>query len=151
MSSDSYINLNRVVVGGLLIAILIGCGGGGSGGAQSSDTVKFRAMQNVYQQFLTEHNGQPPKDEKQFRDFVGTKGDQLQAAGLTADEVFVSPRNGAPLRWIYGAASAAGQPGGSGNFGYEAEPVDGMRLVISNRGSTLMDETQFRQAVPNAP
>lgn len=149
MRSDLDMGFRCVLVKGLLLATLIGCGGSRTGNVQTSDSAKIRAMQSLYQQFITQHN-QRPRDEQEFRDFLNKKQDQLQQAGLSVDQVFVSPRGSVPLRWNYGANPAGGQRGTS-YFAYEAEPVDGYRLVIAARGSTLMDETQFRQAVPNAP
>jgi hypothetical protein len=149
MNSVSLSLLHRVLVVGLLLAILNGCGGSQPAGGQSSDTAKLRAMQSLYQQFMSQHNEQPPRDEQEFRDFINTKQDQLQKAGLTVDQVFVSPRGG-PMNWNYGTNPAGGQRG-STYFAYESEPTDGKRLVIAARGVSEMDETQFREAIPGAP
>lgn len=138
----------------LLVALAlatVGCGGGqSSGNGQGLNGGKLLVMQSLYLEYLSQHNNQPPPDEKAFREFVGTKQDKLQKASLTVDDVFISPRNGGPLRWVYGKKQSGNQAGGS-YIAYEQTPVDGKRLVIADRGFQEIDDASFRQAFPNAP
>lgn len=137
----------------LVVLSLAGCGGGGAGPTSDQsdeDGAKWQAMGTLYGDYLTANNKQPPKDEQTFRQFLGTKQDALEQAGITLDEMFVSPR-GQPLKWIYGQTprmNLVGMPVAA----YEAQPVDGKRLVITARGVyDVMDESRFRELFPQAP
>ena len=66
----------------------------------SGNQEAIRVMGSTYESYLRERNGQPPKDEKTFRQYLATKQDELAKAGLTVDGMFVSPRSGKPLTWI---------------------------------------------------
>lgn len=139
-----------VTVFGMLA--LAGCGGGGSGEAPVADYGRTRAMGGFYEAYLSAQRGQPPANEQVFRDFLNTKQENLQKAGLTIDAMFVSPRNGKPLTWVYGKVLPKDPKSGITYFAYESEPEDGKRLVIGGRGVyEEMDEARFRSVFPNTP
>jgi hypothetical protein len=138
---------------GLVVLIsLAGCSHAASTTDQKTgvDYKLVSAMANLYNSYLGEHNGQAPKDEQSFRQFLQTKDEVLTKEGLTVDKMFVSPRNDKPLKWVYGKPPAASSLGIT-VIGYEAEPTDGQRMIFGARGEyQLIDEAKFHSALPNA-
>ena len=127
----------------LLLLLATGCGGAGdSAGAGQGSLKKVRAMGDLYVAHLTERHG-APADEAAWRSFLNQKQAELQAAGLTVDDMFVSPKSGAPLTWVYGKPPQS-------HFGltvvaFEPTPVDGRRFVVATNGMTdNLDETRFQ-------
>jgi hypothetical protein len=97
-----------------------------------------------YQEFQRSHGGRPPKDEAEFRAFLGTLKERLDAGGLTADEMLKSPKNGAP--WIVGYGSPI-QIDGRAFIAYENAAVDGKRYAINERGGVEpVDEAKIPTA-----
>jgi len=94
-------------------------------------TLSPRALSAFYQEFQRSHGGRPPKDEAEFRTFLGTVQDRLDAGGLTVDDVLKSPKNGAA--WIVGYGTPI-QIDGRTFIAYENSPVDGKRYAINDRG-----------------
>jgi hypothetical protein len=128
-----------------------GCGNsaGSEGAPPIADYSKVRSMSAFYEAYLNDHRSQPPKDEAAFRSYLAPKQEQLQKAGLTLDEMFTSPRDGQPLKWVYGMSPPKWKQGGFICYGYEAEPTAGKRLVLGSRGMfSEIDESQFRSIVP---
>lgn len=137
--------MRNVAVASLTL-MLAGCGGGGGATTTVADYSKIRSMGAMYESFLNAH-GQPPKDEAEFRAFLTEKEGVLDEAGLSVDDMFVSPHGG-EMVWLYGQKLPKG---GSGMtyLGYEKEAVDGKRLVIAGRGMyEQLDETAFKGAFP---
>jgi hypothetical protein len=139
-----------------LLVVVAGCSsadGGGSGGSNVpvADYSKVRSITAFYEAYLGEHRGQPPQDEQAFRAYLATKQDRLQKVGLTVEQMFVSPRNGKPLAWVYGMSPPLWRQTGITCYGYEAEPSNGKRLVIGSRGMyDEMDQSQFKSVFPKA-
>jgi hypothetical protein len=107
-------------------------------------------MSSLYGGYAIADKGQPPKDEAAFRAYLETKVDELQKAGLTVDDMFVSPR-GQPIQWVYGTKPVSGRAGMK-YIGYEQAPVANKRLVIAANGMyDLMEEAEFRRSFPGAP
>jgi hypothetical protein len=130
---------------------LVGCGASDSTTAAVADYGKSRAMVGFYTLYMNEHKNQPPANEQAFRDWLDTKQDRLQQAGLTIDEMFASPRNSQALEWVYGRRPPAGGQGIT-YVAHEKSPVNGKRLVLATRGMyEEMDESQFSRVFPNAP
>ena len=103
----------------------------------------------MYASYLASHKFQPPKDEAELRQFLTSEPARLEKAGLTVEEMFVSPRNGEPLTWVF--AKHPPTAGGISVYAYESNPVDGQRLLMGDRGSYIvMDELEFKKALPNA-
>ncbi|MCI0351954.1 MAG: hypothetical protein L0Z53_21240 [Acidobacteriales bacterium] len=132
---------------------LAGCGAGNSSAQPpAADYGKVRSMTGFYDAYLAAHRGQPPPSEQAIREYLNSKQDNLQKAGLTVDEVFVSPRNAKSLQWVYGRKPPLLRQQGMTGYAYEAEAVDGKRLVIGGRGMFVeIDETQFRALFPKTP
>lgn len=135
-----------------VLLVIAGCSGGqgsSSSDKRGIDFSRVRGMSDAYSLYKQAHNGAPPKDEKDFRDFLTTQQTALDRYELTVDDVFKSPRGDQPMTWIYGRVVPSQQIGEY--FGYEASPVDGKRLVIGARGMfEMMDDVKFRAAIPDA-
>jgi hypothetical protein len=133
-----------------LLVFLGGCAASESTPAVA-DYGKVRAMGGMYGMYMGKHKGQAPPNEQAFREWLNTKQDPLQQAGLTVDQMFVSPRNGQPLEWVYGRKPPT-SPSGMTCIAYEKTPVGGKRLVLATRGMyEEMDESQFSKVFPKAP
>jgi len=134
------------------VLTLAGCGSS-SGGAETGpdiDYSKVRIMVGFYEGYLREHRGQPPANEQALRDFLNGKQENFQKAGITVDQMFVSPRDGMPLKWVYSRTPPVWRQNNMTCYAYEAEPVAGKRLVIGGRGmSAEIDDSQFRIQFPN--
>jgi hypothetical protein len=136
-----------------LIAMLLSfCGCGSRSGSASTDTgtsaAKVRTLTGFYEGYLGAHKGQAPPNEQAFRDYLNTKQEELQKIGITAGEMFTSPR-GKPMRWIYGRTPPVFRPTNMTCFAYEVEPTDGKRLVLGGRGMTAeLSDAEFRGLVP---
>jgi hypothetical protein len=105
---------------------------------------------SFYEEFLRTHKNQPPANEQEFRAFLETKQDQLAAAGLSMESMFQSPRDGAPLTWVYGRKPPVGGYGET-YVAYETTPVDGKTLVVGLHGTQVqMDDAWFRRVFPQA-
>src|SRR5262245_29657538 len=94
----------------ILIA-LNGCASGGETTPSNIDYTKLRSMTSFYEAYLSEHKGQPPADEMEFRTWLEAKQERLQQAQLTMSDMFRSPRSGEPLEWVFGKARPAGTAG----------------------------------------
>ena len=134
----------------LLLVAAAGCGGGGKSDSGAGDKLKrVRTMGDLYVAHLAEHKN-APADEAAWRAFLDTKQTELEAAGLTVDAMFVSPRDGAPLIWVYGKAP-------KNQFGltivaFEQAPVDGRRFVVATNGMTdNVEESRFQAMKLGAP
>lgn len=144
--------LSGLALAAALLAVA-GCGSadGGASSPPAADYGKVRSMTGFYEGYLGEHRGQPPANEQAFREYLNGKQENLQKAGLTVDDMFASPRDARPLKWVYGRKPPFLKQNGMTCYGYEAEPTDGKRLVIGGRGMFVeVDETQFRALLPKS-
>jgi hypothetical protein len=133
---------------------LFGCNHGSGGNEATAlgtmDFKRLRAMADIYSGYLNGHRSQAPPNDEAFRAYLATKQADLDRAGLTIDEMFVSPRGVGTIQWIYGIVPPTNKYGMT-FLAYETTPVDGKRLAIALRGQFQeMDETQFRATFPNA-
>jgi hypothetical protein len=130
-----------------LVAIA-GCSKGGGGADVDSQHV--RGMSVMYGQYLTEHRGAPPQDEQEFRTFLASKESTLDQLDLSVDDMFVSPRNGAPIAWFFSKKPVTG-PSGMSYIAYEKEPVNGKRFMIATRDMyEEIDEAEFQKLIASA-
>ena len=119
--------------------------------AQQQQSVKALAL--LHGRYLSQHRGQPPANEADFKKFVqALSPTELTAFGATdADSLFVSPRDKKPLGVVYGTPSGPPGPAGAPVVVYEQEGKGGKRLVASSLGAVEeVDEARFRQLVPAA-
>ena len=74
----------------------------------------------------------------------------MEQSGLSLDQMFVSPRNGEPLVWVYGKSPPSAN--GMTFIAYEKSSTDGQRFVLATGGMhEVMDDAQFRRLFPDAP
>ena len=136
-----------------LLVLLVGCGQGGRPAAihtAAGDYRTIRALETFYSDYEAKHKGHPPKDEQAFREFLTSKQDDLAKEGLTVERVFVSPRNGENLAWVYGKPLPPSSSG-TNYVAWETKSSDGKRLVIAAGGIyELMDAAKLHAAIPNA-
>jgi hypothetical protein len=120
-----------------------------TGEPPAADYGRVRTMSSFYEGYLREHGNQPPPSEQAFREYLNTKQENLQKAGLKIEEMFLSPRNAKPLQWAFGQKVPYYRQNNMACYAYETEPVGGKRLVIGNRGMFVeLDETNFRSVFP---
>ena len=99
--------------------------------------------------YLGTHKSKAPKDEAEFRTFLAAQQARLDADGLTVEAMFVSPRGGQPLTWVFAQRPRA--VGGINVYGYESTSVDGQRMLIGDRGThVMMADAEFQRAFPDA-
>jgi hypothetical protein len=129
---------------------IAGCGSntGAASGEPVADYSKVRMMASYYEGFLSQHRNQAPPSEQAFRDYINSKQADFQE-GFTTEQMFVSPRSGKPLKWVYGRRPPVYRQNNMTCYAYEAEPVDGKRLVLGGRGMVAeIEESQFRSIFP---
>jgi hypothetical protein len=144
-------NRSRQVSLSVILLVIAGCGPNIPSEEQLADYSKVRSMTGLYDGYLKEHRGKPPANEQAFRDYLNSKQQMLQETGMTADELFVSPRGDKPLKWAYGRQLPVWRQNGMTCYAYEVEPVEGKRLVIGGRGIVVeMDDAQFKSVFPNS-
>jgi hypothetical protein len=147
--SEGFVRRPELIAIGMLVIAVLGCGQGASK-PKGMGTVAVSSY--LYDDCYRANGGQAPSDEQAFRQFLTTRQTRLNESGMTADDVFKSPRTGGPIQWVYGATPPTSRETGIVFVGYETEPVDGKRLVIAMRGiSQEMDDAKFRTLFPNAP
>lgn len=136
--------IQRLVVIALTALMLQGCGSStneGEARLKAANPSNIYRLTNLYSLYAQQHGGTGPKDEKDFRDFIGSIGpERLARIGIDAsdiDTVFVGERDSRPFIIRYAGkaqevrnASPTEKGGVSGTaIVLEAEGVDGMRQV----------------------
>jgi hypothetical protein len=144
--------LAALCVLGLACLAAAGCGGSQkkSLAVQQSGLKK---LARVYGQFLTQHRGQPPANEAEFKKYAQSlNADDLASLGVKkADQIFLSDRDNKPYVVIYGQPKGPAGPGGSPVIAYEQEGQAGKRWVASALGAVEeVDEARFRELIPTA-
>ena len=133
-----------------LILTLVGCHDGAD--LRNIDYNEFRARSMMYGLYLGAHNQQPPPTEQALRDFLMTKQENLERAGISVEDMFISPRNGETIQWVFGHPLPKSPNGMMTYIGYEQVPVEGRRLVLATRGMyEEVDDTQLKNIFPDAP
>jgi hypothetical protein len=137
--------LNLIVLICLAASIVLpGCG---TPAATSPDADRdhMKVVGLLYGMYQSQH-GEPPSSQERFEAFLQQSPANWEKLASTPKELLSSPRNGKPLQIIYGkSAASSGDPW----VAYEAEAIDGGRLIVNDRGSVrLVDEEQFHQLVP---
>ena len=142
-----------LLVVGVAVWLAAGCGGRTESEEREQSHLKPLAI--LYGQFVGEHQGRPPKDEQEFKQYVRSQSPEVLASfGISdADTVFISSRDGQPYVVRYGNAAKTGPPGPGGQpvIAYERTGVSGKRFVASSIGAVEeVDEARFKELVPNA-
>lgn len=107
---------------------------------------KLRPLTQLYFEFRQRNRGRPPKDEAQFKEFIGSFG-QRHLQGRTVDEMLVSSRDNQKFVFAYGRPIVS--PQGFGIVAYEQEGVDGKRYVADDLGVVSeLNAEAFQRTVP---
>lgn len=134
----------------LATVVATGCAGDQQVSKPTQEShLKFLAL--LYGQFTGQNRGQPPKDEAEFKEFVRTNGSSfVQMSNVkTADELFVSERDGQPYVILYGAPMGAKSLNGQPVMGYEQVGAGGKRYIANSLGQIEdLDEAKFKELVP---
>ena len=139
-----------------LAAVVLGCSSGAQRSARQREESGLKALAILYMQFAGQHQGKGPANEALFKAFLRTlPEEQRKSLNISdVDAIFVSPRDGKPYVFVYGAKrSAAPSPKASGApvVGYEQVGVGGRRYVANALGAVEeVDEAAFKQQVPDA-
>jgi len=109
-------------------------------------TKQLRLLGTLYGQYMAQHNGRAPANEKQFREFVlanqTRSGKEVTEA---VDALLHSPTDGQPLRICYGELTGQVSPNGYPWIAHEQTGVNGMIKIISARGE--LDEVNKEELV----
>jgi hypothetical protein len=126
----------------------MGCSGPPA--VNAPERVPLRQLAIFYGKYRSSHQGQPPKDEAQFKQYIkGLDARHLSTAGLTlaeVDSLFVSPRDGQPYDVRYGAPPPTEGPDGPVAVVAERVGKGGRRFVAYSTGKVEeIDETQYQK------
>jgi hypothetical protein len=133
------------------VVFLGGCGGGSK--PQPKAEAHLQALAVFYGRYLSQNRGQPPADEKAFKQFLARLNpSEFTSFGLAnPDEMFVSPRDNQPYVVRYNVPVAPPGPQGPAVVAYEQTGVGERRYVAFGLGGVEeVDETRFRQLVPES-
>lgn len=139
------------ILGALSLALLVGCSSAESKQSLDRESSHLRWLVRLYVA-ASQHNG-PPKNEAELKQAIagmdaGMLDRALAGAKVeSADELFVSERDGLPYVILYGK-----RPRGAngGIVGYEQQGIDGSRYVGYTLGMVEeADQQQFEKLVPS--
>jgi hypothetical protein len=130
---------------------IAGCGG--QTGEVSPVQANLSWLGNKYGMFVSSHGGRTPKNVDEFRKYIEKKTTAAELERLKAKnvgELFVSPRDGKPLRMITYSklpALAGGQP--PPVVFHEEVGQQGNRAIVYLGGSTqTVDEATLQTLLP---
>ncbi len=141
----------------LALGLVVACWGCGSIGepnrAQEDSGLKPLAI--FYGRYVAQHQGQPPKDEAEFKAYLKEPQNAEQLKDTfnftDIDAIFISSRDKKPYVVIYGPVSGQG-PAGAPVVAYEQEGVAGKRFVASNMGAVEeVDAERFQTMMAPSP
>lgn len=130
----------------ILAVCATGCSSESTGPDSGSQNVQLVA--DYYSLFLKE-NRRLPKDEAEFKNFLGpVVAEDAKAKGKTVEELLISPRDGKPLVLF---TKENPPPEGAALAVYEQVGKNGSRYLADTAGNIQeVDEVTFRTLVPNA-
>ncbi len=148
--------LQRFAVFAVCVALLLVCvvGCGTRRASQQREESNLKPLALLYGQYTGQHQGRPPANEAEFKQFIESlPKEQLASFGVDDPEsLFISDRDNKPYVIIYGQATNPAGPGDAPVIAYEQEGKNGKRFVATAIGSVEeVDEERFRQLVPDAP
>jgi hypothetical protein len=133
----------------VVCALLNGCGVGHRA-SQEREQSNLKPLAVFYGQFIGQHRGQPPANEKEFKEFIRSLGAK-QVAGFDVsdvDSLFISSRDQKPYVVLYGKNAPLGK---DRVVAYEQEGKGGKRFLATDVGNIQeVDEARFKEMVPGA-
>ena len=136
----------------LLIVALVGCNSPQAKQSLGRESSHLRWLMRMY--ILAAQQGRTPKSDEEFKQFIngldaGTRDRTFSAAGVSsADELFISERDGQPYVMVYGRPPAGVAPG---LVAYEQQGADGRRYVGYSVGMVEeVDQERFDKLVSKA-
>lgn len=162
------------LVGGLGLGVavlslaLAGCAKRGKS-VKAQERSNLAKLATLYYVYISRHQGKPPASEAEFKTFINSlSAEDMKKAGVNdVDSIFTSERDGQPYVVLYGA-DAARLPASRGAkapdiatagtvsfpvIAYEQQGRDGKRFIaraVAGGGVQEVDETEFKQQVPNS-
>jgi UDP-N-acetylmuramate-alanine ligase len=132
---------------GVTLAALAGCSG--IGAPASGADPNLAMLTTIYVDHMNAHQGDPPKNEAVFKDYIRQHGaHRLKGADTNElNTLFVSTRDNKPLVFVYGINADPRRQ--SIVIGYEQTAVDGKRTVGYRHGTVeLIDDNRFVELAP---
>lgn len=137
----------RLAFTAVALATLVGCGEANAPASGADPNLAM--LTKIYVDHMNAHQGNPPKDEAAFKDYIRQHGaHRLKGADMNElDALFVSTRDNQPLVFIYGINADPRRQ--STVIGYEQSAIDGKRTVGYRHGTAeLVDEARFTELGP---
>ncbi len=134
-----------------MLISLTGCGSHNTQSALEQETSRLKPLIILYAQAFAQNGGRPPANEEKFKSFIAKEGGGLMKSYKfdSVDDLLISERDGEPYVIFYGKRP---QGVASDLCAYEKVGVDGKRYVGFTLGIVEeVDETRFRELVPNIP
>jgi hypothetical protein len=125
---------------------LLAAGCGGVSPSEEFEQSHIKVLAIMYGKFTGRHRGQPPANEKAFREYVEAQDSSLVKKVSGVDQMFISERDQKPYVVFYGKDVQKA----NGVVAYEQEGVGGKRFVADELVVEELDEEQFRKRVPGA-
>lgn len=131
--------LPGLAVAAVVAACVTGCGSRdmtGDSVIRAANPSNIHRLTNLYSAFATQHGGNGPRDEKEFREYIAAMGPhRLGRMGIdpqAIDKIFTSERDSQPFIIRYGRKGSDAPPSGSaaqygGVIVLEAQGADGTR------------------------
>lgn len=156
-ANEMFVDRVRSIFGRLLLSVLgicflsVGCGP--SFDADSTikelNATNAQKLVSLYQHHQRRNRGRGPKDEAAFRKFISETStyllDRIDVDPNSLDSLFVSDRDGQPLKIRYGMKGSDRGP--SIPTVFEAEGVEGVRIVACTNMVTkeVTDDSEYQQ------
>lgn len=119
----------------LCAAFGLGCGSPATHSVNNDD-VQLRLLGRLYGEFMAQNSDRPPRDEAQFKEFLGRSTDLLKSQGIASlEDLLISPRDGQPIMILYGEKIIDDTPNGFPWIAYESQGVNGKKCLIGARGN----------------
>ena len=125
--------------------VAAGCGESQKQSAEREQS-HIKVLAIMYGKYTGRHQGQPPANEKAFREYVEAAGSDLVKKVGGVDQMFISERDQKPYVIFYGKEVQKN----NGVVAYEQEGSGGKRFVADELVVEELDEDQFRARVPAA-
>jgi hypothetical protein len=139
----------RLIATGALLAMVAGCSATPPA-ATTPERLPLRHLAVLYGKYRSGHQGRPPKDEAEFKQFLkGLDAQQLASAGVSTAEVdslFISPRDNQPYDVRYNDPPPPEGPDGPSAVVVERTGVGGKRFVAYSTGKVEeIDDAKYQK------